>query len=169
MPHARPAPADPAQRLRRAGLPGLAHDLRKAWGRGPRGWVDLVRAVGELALANRIVRSVEPARLELMGQADEGCDAALSPSQERVVERVAYAVNVMALRVPWRSDCLIRAVAARRWLAAGGIASQIAIGARRDEDGAFMAHAWLTVDKRLVTGGDTTPYSEFVRTPAIRR
>ncbi|MCB2063022.1 MAG: lasso peptide biosynthesis B2 protein [Novosphingobium sp.] len=169
MSHARPAPADPAQGSRRAGLAGFAHDLRKAWGRGPRGWADLLRAVGELALANRTVRTVEPARLELMGQGDEIRDAALSPAQEQLVERVAYAVNVMALRVPWRADCLVRAVAARRWLAAGGVASCVGIGARHDEDGAFMAHAWLTVGRRIVTGGDTSIYSEFIRTPATPR
>jgi len=63
----------------------------------------------------------------------------------------------------YSSDCLIRAVAARRWLAAGGVASRIGVGARHAEDGAFMAHAWLMVGERMVTDGDTTPYEEFVR------
>ncbi len=63
----------------------------------------------------------------------------------------------------YSSDYLIRAVAARRWLAAGGVASRIGVGARHAEDGAFMAHAWLMVGERMVTDGDTTPYEEFVR------
>jgi len=97
--------------------------------------------------------------------AEKGSDAGLAAVEQSLVDRVAYAVNGMSLRVPWRSDCLVRAIAARRWLAAGGVDSRIAIGARHDEDGAFMAHAWLMVGERLVTGGDVSPYGEFVRSP----
>ncbi len=163
MPNARPAPDDLAASLRKRGLAGLVSDLRKAASRGPRDWSDLLRAVAELARARIIVGSVAPARLGILGHGDDGAGEALTPAQARHVDRVAYAVNVMSLRVPWRSDCLIRAVAARRWLAAGGVASRIGVGARHDEQGAFMAHAWLTVGERIVTGGDTTPYGEFVR------
>ncbi len=163
MPHARRAPDELAETSRKRGLAGLAGDLRKALTRGPREWADLARAAAELALARIRIGRVHPARLGLVEHDGEFAVAALSPFQARHVERVAHGVNVMALRVPWRSDCLVRALAARRWLAAGGVASRLRVGARHDEDGAFMAHAWLTVGDRVVTGGDTSPYGEFVR------
>ncbi len=163
MPNARRAPDDLAASDRKRGLAGLIGDLRKALGRGPGVWADLSRAVIELARANLTVRLVEPASLGLLEDREDEHLADLSPTQIELVDRVAFAVNVMSLRVPWRSDCLIRAVAARRWLGTGGVVSRIAVGARHAEDGAFMAHAWLKVGERLVTGGDTTPYQEFVR------
>lgn len=163
MPNARPAPADLTARDRKRGLAGLTSDLRKALHRGPLAWADLSRAVVELARARVAIAVVEPARLGLLEGGEGPADAALTPDQIRLVDRVEFAVNVMSLRVPWRSDCLVRAIAARRWLAAGAIASRIGIGARNGEDGAFMAHAWLMVGERTVTGGDTKPYGEFVR------
>jgi hypothetical protein len=163
MPNARPAPADLAQPDRKRGLAGLANDLRKARGKGPRDWADLARAVAELGAARITVRLVEPRKLGIVGGGEDTPGQELTAVQVRLVDRVAYAVNVMSLRVPWRSDCLIRAVAARRWLAAGGVASRIRVGARHDEQGVFMAHAWLTVGERIVTGGDPVPYGEFVR------
>jgi len=153
MPKARPAPDDLAVSARKRGAIGLGSDLRKALSRGPRVWADLARAVVELAAARIAVAKDEPARLGLLEHAENGSDAGLAAVEQSLVDRVAYAVNVMSLRVPWRSDCLVRAIAARRWLAAGGVGSRIAIGARHDEDGAFMAHAWLMVGERLVTGG----------------
>jgi hypothetical protein len=163
MPQARPAPDPAAERFRKRGLAGLASDLRKAGGRSPQTLADLLRAVAELAFARLTLRMVPPARLGLMDSEVAGAGEGLTPRQGLHLDRVAYAINVMSLRVPWRSDCLVRALAARRWLALGGVSSRIAIGARHDEDGAFMAHAWLTVGERIVTGGDVTPYGEFSR------
>lgn len=163
MPDARPAPDELAHLRRKRGIAGLARGLRKAWGRGPRIWMDLARATGELALARLALVTVKAARLGLLDGGETPRDEPLSPEKARHVDRVAYAINVMSLRVPWRSDCLVRALAARRWLSGGGVASRIAVGARHDEQGAFMAHAWLKVGERVVTGGDVTPYAEFVR------
>jgi len=66
----------------------------------------------------------------------------------------------MAIRVPWRSDCLIQALAARRWLARAAAPSDVCIGVRKDEQG-FQAHAWLKVGERIVTGGDISSYAEL--------
>jgi hypothetical protein len=84
----------------------------------------------------------------------------LSPQQIALIERVSYAVPVMGSRVPWRSDCLIQALAARRWLARASISSDVCIGVRKNEEG-FQAHAWLKVGERIVTGGDTSSYAEL--------
>ena len=63
------------------------------------------------------------------------------------------ALAAWSRRFPWRSDCMIQALAARLWLERAGIAPQVRLGARRGVDGALLAHIWLTVDGEVVTGG----------------
>ena len=139
----------------------LWRDIAVAIRRGPVVWVDALVSIWELALANRALRRTPPGQLPLLCRHNlrhEG--ASLSPRQAALLERVAYAVPVMGSRVPWRSDCLIQALAARRWLARASVPSDVCIGVRKDEQG-FLAHAWLKVGERIVTGGDISSYAEL--------
>jgi hypothetical protein len=138
---------------------GLAHDIGTAWRRGPGVWRDVAIATWQLALANAAFRHTPPDKLPLLPPAGAAGEA-LTGRQQALVERVAYAVPIMGLRVPWRSDCVVQALAARRWLARGDIAARICIGVRKDEQG-FAAHAWLKVGERIVTGGDVSSYAEL--------
>ena len=138
---------------------GLAHDIVTAGRRGPGVWRDVAIASWELALANVAFRRTPPGELSLLDRAAEA-GVPLSSAQHKLVERVAYAVPIMGLRVPWRSDCVVQALAARRWLARGGVGSSLCIGVRKDEQG-FQAHAWLKVGDRVVTGGDISTYAEL--------
>lgn len=132
-----------------------------AWRKGPRFWADAVVSVWELALANRTLRHTSPGELPLLPANNPAAgQMALSAGQMALLERVAYAVPIMAARVPWRSDCLVQALAARRWLTRQALMSKVCIGVRKDEQG-FQAHAWLKVGERLVTGGDISGYAEL--------
>ncbi len=144
--------------------PRLTSDVTKAIALGPAGWADLSRAVLELALANRRMASRSIRELLGPGRDREPSAAAqaLSERQRRLVARVAYAVPVMGLRVPWRSDCLVQALAARRWLAGAGIASDICIGVPLPREPDFTAHAWLTAGGTVVTGGDISRYAPLL-------
>lgn len=51
-------------------------------------------------------------------------------------------------------NCLVRALALRMLLARRDIASELHIGARKDEQGEFAAHAWLTHRDAILVGGD---------------
>lgn len=148
----------PAGATQGHGRLGLGHDIGTAWRRGPRVWRDGLVAAWELALANRAFRLTPPGELPLLVH-DEGLEP-LTTRQQGLVERVAYAVPIMGLRVPWRADCVVQALAARRWLARGGIGSNVHVGVRNDAQG-FQAHAWLQVGKRVVTGGDISAYAEL--------
>jgi hypothetical protein len=53
-------------------------------------------------------------------------------------------------------------MAGQRWLAAKGIASQITIGVRQDEDGAFHSHAWLKYGEQIITGGDISGFAPIL-------
>ena len=61
-------------------------------------------------------------------------------------------------------NCLIRALALRMLLAHRDVPTALHIGARKDEQGAFAAHAWLTHGDTILVGGDdaTALYSELV-------
>lgn len=78
------------------------------------------------------------------------------------IRRVAYLIPRVAACLPWRTDCLVQALAARRWLASLGHDSRLYIGSRKQGD-RFDAHAWLTWQGQIVTGGDITGFARFVR------
>lgn len=130
-------------------------------------WRDVAIAGWELALANLAFRRTPPGELPLLARDGNGASRPLTARQQALVERVAYAVPIMGLRVPWRSDCVVQALAARRWLGRGGVAAEICIGVRNDAAG-FQAHAWLKVGERIVTGGDVSAYAELPRSRVDR-
>jgi hypothetical protein len=62
------------------------------------------------------------------------------------------------------ANCLIRALALRMLLARRDIATELHIGARKDEYGGFAAHAWLTCNDTILVGGSDAKslYRELV-------
>lgn len=132
----------------------MTRDIALGIKSGPRTWHALARATFELALARRKLGAATAS--EMLPSAREG-EACLSPPaldgrQQRLVELVAFAVPRIAARAPWRADCLVQALAARRWLERAGVATELCIGVRKETG--FEAHAWLKVGDAVVTGGD---------------
>ncbi len=87
------------------------------------------------------------------------------------VERVAWAVDRSAKRVPTRALCFERGLAAHRMLRRRGIDSTLVYGvAPGDSDGsALRAHVWVHVDSVEVTGGgDLTGYAPLASFPSGR-
>ncbi len=126
-------------------------------------WLDLARAAAELAFA-RVRLGRESAEDLLAGITS---DSAATPSLPGTavalrVQRVANAIGRASSRVPWRSDCLVRALAAQRWLCRMGVATKLFIGVRATSIGGVDAHAWLTCGDVVVTGGDISPYTPLV-------
>ncbi len=83
------------------------------------------------------------------------------------LDQVAWAITAVASRVPWRSDCLVQAMAARRWLSSHGLPSQLRLGVGRNEHGAMSAHAWLLHENTPVTGGTFEADERFAKLPPI--
>ena len=134
--------------------------LRRLSARGPIVVIDCLRATIELACANRKFRKLPPGQLvdHVREPNRESTVRGNPPLDTRLVERIAYAVPAVALRVPWRSDCMVQAMAAQSWLGRYGIASTMTIGVRKDAPEGFGAHAWLSAGDILVTGGDISAY-----------
>jgi transglutaminase superfamily protein len=122
--------------------------------------LDLLRAARELAIARWRLISLTPE--ELTSDAGPSGD---SPPDTDAIDRIVPAIQAVAARVPWRSDCLVQALAAQRWLRRRGVNSSMRLGVRQP-NGRFDAHAWLTVGGKVVIGGDVDDYSEL---PMVRR
>lgn len=123
-----------------------------------------LRAALALARARVELRTVTPAdiiarnRSIAAGLASRPASATSGP----VADEVAFFINRMAARVPWRSDCLVQALAGQRWLAGAGIVSEIVVGTAKRADGSFESHAWLRQGGRIVLGGDVSSYQPLL-------
>jgi hypothetical protein len=66
--------------------------------------------------------------------------------------RVARLVSVAARHGVYRANCLRQALVAWWLLGRRGVATNLVIGVRKDEQG-FAAHAWVELDGDIVLGG----------------
>ncbi len=73
------------------------------------------------------------------------------PSSPEAVEDIAWAVDMLGKRMP--GSCLTQAFIARILLGRRGLPTHLHIGAVKEEDGGFLAHAWLECDGRIIVGG----------------
>ena len=139
----------------------LLREIRQVLVLSPSTWLDLLRATLELALARYRLGAEHPKQLLL--RARQFSQPTHSPAHAMAMAaRVAFAIPRIAARVPWRSDCFIQAMAAQRWLQHKGIASTLTIGTRKSPQGDFEAHAWLTCNDEIITGGDISGYVPLV-------
>jgi Transglutaminase-like superfamily len=78
------------------------------------------------------------------------------------VQRLSWAIVAAAQRVPWRSDCLIQAIAADRWLRRHQLRPDFYLGVAKDKHGTFAAHAWLCYGDLIVTGNRFSQFSALM-------
>lgn len=76
-------------------------------------------------------------------------------NRDQLAAKPSYVISCIAARLPWRSDRLVQALAGQGRLRRRGIGSQISIGVDRAA-GAFIAHAWLMQDDRILIGGEVS-------------
>ena len=83
---------------------------------------------------------------------------------QAVAREVGRIVRKVALRLPFRTLCLPRAIATQWMLRRRGIRSRLVFGVRRDATraAAFVYHAWVSVGGETVIGGrESRRYSAF--------
>jgi hypothetical protein len=88
----------------------------------------------------------------LVETAAAGRSARPTPPRPVDLVSVGWAIPAVSRRLPWRSDCLIQAMAAAAWLRSHGISPELMIGVRKGAGKPIEAHAWLMVDGRTVVG-----------------
>ena len=113
----------------------------------------LVIAIKELGLARRrFVRA--DARAILISLQQVKAAPALEKRPQLDLSRVSWALNAAGARVPWRADCLLRAMAADRWLRRHGHRPRFFLGVKTGGEASLDAHAWLECDGTSIVGGD---------------
>lgn len=118
----------------------------------------LLIAEAGAALAVGAVLAALPLRLYATWLGAVGVETAgeVSETQTERVRRIGWAIRMIASRVPFRSDCLPQAVAARILLGRRRIASTVYFGAaiRKSGDGqpTMEAHAWSRSGAIILTG-----------------
>lgn len=136
--------------------PGLS-DLAWLLPYGVRGLAELIRA--RIAFARLRARDIPARNTGASYRNGEPEPLRFSESLARKLARISYVLPRLSDRLPWRSDCLVQAIAAQNWLAASNMYGEIRIGVENPKDAAFGAHAWLVYDECVVTGGDISRYS----------
>ena len=74
---------------------------------------------------------------------------------------VGYAVSRVARLLPWRPSCLPQALATRMMLRRRGLACVSHLGVFQTQP--VKAHAWVTVNGRVVQGGPVRHIAEVAR------
>lgn len=81
------------------------------------------------------------------------------------IKLISWAVQTAAAYLPWRTDCTIQTIAAKRLLAKHAIASDFYVGVKNDEASPFSAHAWLMCGSIYVTGYVAEPFTPILGQP----
>jgi hypothetical protein len=121
-----------------------------------------LRGLFELARARIIFGRLEASAIPARNLAVRHLRPRHPEHKRELIARIAYVLPRLSARLPWRSDCLVQAIAGQNWLASHGLAGEIQIGVERPADGPFGAHAWLIHDGSVVTGGDIARYHRLL-------
>lgn len=125
----------------------------------PQAIADLLVGVGYLGWARLRLTRVAPAALVRPEPAEE---PKLTADHADFARRVGLAISRASSRVPWRSDCLVQALAAERWLGTAGVPTMLSLGTRKDDQSQYHFHAWLKAGSLVVTGGEIDAYAPFL-------
>jgi len=120
-----------------------------------------LRGLWELVQARIAFAQLEAKAIPSRNRTSRDAATAHSSVDQSQIDRITYVLPRISDRLPWRSDCLVQAIAAQEWLSSLGAASEIQIGVEHPRDaqnGEFGAHAWLLYEEQVITGGDISQY-----------
>jgi hypothetical protein len=127
-------------------------------------WHYLAIAVKELCFA-RVRHATRPVG-DILRVLQTGRPPSPAGRREEIdMARLSWALDAAAARGPWRSDCLLRVMAADRWLRRYGYEPKFFLGAAKLTAGQFGAHAWLRCGDVTVTGGSSKEFTELMMPP----
>lgn len=115
----------------------------------------LLRAGVLLAIA-RVAVAVVPFRMiaQMLGLRLVGASPPNDVPCPDAARRVGWAIRTAAAHLPWRSTCLMQAVAGTMMLTRSGIESTLYFGVAKDSQAPndLIAHAWLRCGEAVLTG-----------------
>ena len=71
---------------------------------------------------------------------------------KETLKNVSEAIHVMSKYTFWESQCLVKAIAGMKMLQRRQIESTLYLGTAKDENGQFIAHAWLRSGPFYISG-----------------
>lgn len=83
------------------------------------------------------------------------------------LEQVVWAITKASHRLLGPNTCLPQALAAQFLLKRHGFPVRLVIGVRKDEFGAFKAHAWVENDGDIVIGGNHLEIEPYTTLPDL--
>jgi hypothetical protein len=79
-------------------------------------------------------------------------DETVSPRNDDLRTKAAWALQTAAHYTPWESKCLVQAVAGKTMLKLRGVPSTLYLGLAKKENRELNAHAWLRSGDIILTG-----------------
>ncbi len=134
--------------------PVRASFLTRAARLGRANWLTLAHALATLAMASAAIKLVPFRRLVGTMAVGAGRAAPDPEARDRLVAQCRWGVQLWADRVPWRAVCFQRGLALHWMLRRRGIESILHYGANLSGGKGLAAHVWLTLDGRVILGGD---------------
>jgi transglutaminase superfamily protein len=123
-----------------------------------RGWSDrglFCEALALLLWAKLLIHWVPFRRLApRLGRAQAETPPTVAPAERAVGVKVSWAVQAVARHLPLGFVCLPQAIAAQWMLRRRGLSSTLYLGVAADPErpAALIAHAWLRLGDKIVTG-----------------
>ena len=130
-------------------------------------WRYLIKASGEL-LGARFRLSTVPAEKilrDLQTPLAISQDPKLDCSPLLNIERLSWAIRIASRYVPWRSDCLVQAMAADRWMRQHALITEFYLVVAKEPPNSLTAHAWLRYGDFTLTGGNSAKFSILIKPP----
>ena len=110
-------------------------------------------AVVWLVLAGLALRALTFARVAALASGPPS-SASATRANDDMADRIGWAVEAAARRLPWRPLCFERGLAAHMMLRRRGQPSMLHYGARSDGSLGPNAHVWVRLGARDVIGGE---------------
>ncbi|MEH6945326.1 lasso peptide biosynthesis B2 protein [Bacillus sp. JJ722] len=89
-----------------------------------------------------------------LGEENKETSFTLNSSQKEDIARISQAIRVMSRYTFWESQCLVKAIAGMKMLEKRNIESTLYLGTSKDENGDFIAHAWLRSGPYYISGAE---------------
>lgn len=95
----------------------------------------------------------EPKLMALLGTRREETPLEPVDAANADMKKIGRVVAIISRHTPWKSKCLVQALAARAMLNRRGIENTLYLGVAKDGQNGMVAHAWLRSGTEVVTGG----------------
>ena len=118
-----------------------------------KGWMCLAEAVWALLRARVVFARLPGGALIQRLSTEHAADVSQQANKDELLQ-ISWAIGAAAGVLPWRTDCLIRCLAAERMLSRRAMSGQFHLGVAKEGENALSAHAWMTCEGVAIAGGD---------------